>query len=69
MRQVCVYLHVGALAAFRWWQEVSACASEKEGWPLPALMLLPGCGPLCREAARSGKPPIIVYLCKSKHCN
>lgn len=68
MRKVCVYLHVGALAAFRWWQKVSTHASEKEGQkagrPHGAPMLLLGC-----KVARSGKPLIIIDLYKSKHCN
>lgn len=57
-----------APAAFRWWQEVSACALEKETGRGAVLLLL-GYGPPCREVASSGKLPIIVGLYKSKHRN
>lgn len=60
-----------ALAALRWWQEVSAL--EKEMRPTAgcggAVLLLLGYGPLCRAVAGSGKLPMIVALCKSKHHN
>lgn len=56
-----------APAAFRWWQEVSACAIEETG--CGAVLLLLRYGPPCREVASSGKLPIIVGLYKSKHRN